>query len=119
MDAVKFIKEFDRMCDSYGGKCENCEGKEFKAKYGREGEACWDVAGEHPEVYVPFVEKWSQEHPQKTRLDDFKEKFPNAKYTAEGIPESCAEFLGYCGECSDDDSKSCAECWNQPLEDKA
>lgn len=49
---------------------------------------------------------------QKTILQDFLEKYPNAKLR-KGIPRGvCAEGLGYC-VCDID--KSCFDCWNTPM----
>ena len=46
---------------------------------------------------VSLVEKWSKEHPQKTRAQDFFEKFPNAARAYKNIPRACAGHCGYCG----------------------
>lgn len=74
MDALKFIEERNRMCDYYTkndgiGGCANCP--EFDS-------ACNVVRYVTPE-YIADVEKWSQEHPRKTRQDVFMEQWPEAE----------------------------------------
>lgn len=65
MDAVKFMKEKDRLCGAY--VCDDCP---LLAK------GCDD--SENIEELVEIVEKWSNEHPVKTRADVFREMFPLA-----------------------------------------
>ena len=110
MDAVEFMKEWQRMCKTFE-VCEDCVG----AKY------CYNFNDFCPENsnnwhnLVPVVEKWSKEHPRKTRLQDFIEKFPSA-LLVDGIPERfCPYDFGYkVEECFGDDD--CEKCWNQPIE---
>ena len=120
MDAVKFLEELKRMCENIGD-CGNCP-----AHFQRSGFFACKL--EHiPESYedfafddlVSFVEKWSAEHPVKTRLQDFMEKHPNAMVKRNGLPPFMPTWLGYC-------SKSChscerqptdKECWDLPLEE--
>ena len=64
MDAVKFLKERVRMCDSFDG----CDGCPLQNE-------CLDT---EIEAMVSAVEQWSKSHPQKTIMQDFFEKFPNA-----------------------------------------
>lgn len=70
---MKFIEERNRMCDYYTkndgiGGCANCP--EFDS-------ACNVVRYVTPE-YIADVEKWSQEHPRKTRQDVFLAHYPDA-----------------------------------------
>lgn len=117
MDAIKFIKEYNRMCDLYvGANCQNCPALKLQVESGR-SDCCWDIAGDLPEYYVPVVEKWSAEHPQKTRMQDFIGKYPNATLISEDMPQTCCMHLGYCDEVECLTYSGCAECWNQPLED--
>lgn len=68
MDAVKFFSEFRRMCKS-SSDCTKCQ---------YHGDMC-DNAIELLEKTVAEVEKWSQEHPRKTRQDVFLEQWPEAE----------------------------------------
>lgn len=119
MDAVKYFKERTRMMDAFGREKSRCIGVHCNiCPLNRENNgkdiSCVEFEGEYPETAVEIVEKWSKENPQKTILQDFLEKYPNAKLS-EGIPKSCCHFLGYPqpNEC---EFKKCRDCWNRPLE---
>ena len=113
MDAVKYLKEKERMCKTK--QYEECplysEDELGITVY------CDDLQEERPEEAVEMVEKWSAENPQKTILQDFLEKYPNALLRANGtgVPESCCKNLGFgqLGECY---KTTCKDCWNRPLE---
>ena len=103
MEAVKYLKEKARMCKG-NEFCYNCPLDE-----------CIEYEKENPEEAVEIVEKWSEEHPQKTILQDFLEKYPNAPVYTEGQPRLCPQVLGYFeGGCTG--AVSCRSCWNRPLE---
>lgn len=61
MDAVKYIKEFKRMCGSHPDCSDGCP---LKRRCG----LLWNtnVNSESIEAIVAIVEKWSKEHPLKT-----------------------------------------------------
>lgn len=61
-------------------------------------EICRILSPENIGEVVPIVEKWSKEHPQKTRLDDLKEKYANANLNAHGFPD----FVLYRGSVRND-----------------
>lgn len=119
MDAVKFLEELKRMCGNTDS-CEDCP------IFGMKEDNCmtltfpcfWDEA-----EIVSAVEKWSAEHPIKTRLMDFLEKFPNAPLY-EGLPKTLPSALGYCrigriytcAECKQN-GKSLKDCWDLPVEE--
>lgn len=106
MDAVKFLMEFNRMHRNH--YCKNCpRGEEWCATFG--------VSKPYLEKLVADVEKWSKEHPQKTRQMDFMEKFPNAMICGDGTPKACCKHLGYTMDCPT--ILNCKECWNKPMED--
>lgn len=116
MDVIKYFEEKKRMLDSLGRKigiCSgvNCSDCPFYAS--SRGLLCGEFEFGHPEEAVAIVEKWAEEHPQKTMLMDFLEKYPNAQLNEIGIPYGiCPEHLGYERniEC-----KNCFVCWNRPL----
>lgn len=62
MDAVKFFKEWKRMCDLCGNDCRKCS----MSKKGN-GDICTNVMRNEPEEAVAIVEKWSAEHPKMDR----------------------------------------------------
>lgn len=81
MDTVKFIEERRRMCNYHHG-CNACPGKEGV-------ELCvFSVgSGRSAKEQVAIVEKWSAEHPRKTRQSVFLEQYPNSLIDDEGILE--------------------------------
>jgi hypothetical protein len=108
MDVIKFLMEYNRMHQLYYGDCENCPRYE-------KGCSLLATNKQYLEKIVADVEQWSKEHPQKTRQQDFLEKYPNARLNEYGFPVICCSFLGYI---SDDDCKSdCKKCWELPLEE--
>ena len=72
MDAIKFINEKTRMCESFGATCIGCPMYSGikKTKY-----ECWMFIITHAEQAVAIVEKWSNEHPVITNLMKFEEVF--------------------------------------------
>lgn len=119
MDAVKFIKERDRMCKSYydaeKGHCtDECPAHDVQ---------CTDLddLSTDAEELVARVEEWSAAHPRKTRQSVFLEQYPNAKVNAKGIVEiwpcdveknmqTAGRCTGiYCVDC-------CREFWMQEVE---
>ena len=80
------------------------------------GEPCFGLETHYPEKAVAIVQKWSDEHPQKTYLSEFLKKYPNAPLVHDGTPEICLRKLGLT------DIKTCrvggcVECWNQHIEE--
>ena len=124
MDAVKYFEEKKRMLDSlgrtkwgcYGVECSNCP--LYFNNSGIEVN-CGELEMSYPERAVEIIEKWSQEHPQKTFLSDFLEKYPKAKLCENHSPYgTCPQNLGYCEEIYCETNKlDCVKCWNRPLEE--
>lgn len=115
MDAVEFIKEQYRMC--FTQKCRPCE------IYNIIGDmmSCDEWCANNSKRAVEIVEKWSQEHPQKTMMQDFFEKYPNAPKRRDGAPILCPDQCGYekqryCVEVNRD-VKECSQCWSRPMEE--
>lgn len=72
----------------------------------------------YPEEAIAIVQKWADEHPPKTIMQDFFEKYPNAPKHDDGTPRLCAKYLGYESlNCALGDDE-CVKCWNQPMEEK-
>ena len=115
MDAVKFLKEVRRMCKSIG--CCDCPLNE--------GQGHCQVSY-HAEAFanaVNAVEQWSSEHPVKTRLMDFLDKFPDVELGCDGYPIIFPSSLGYCGkgvkcrDCEYHGIRRAKECWDMPLDE--
>ena len=104
MDAIKYLKEKERMCY----KQEDCTHCPLKID---DDNTCSILEETNPEEAVEIVEEWSKEHPQKTILLDFLERYPNATLSSKGVPICCALHLGYLDKCE----AICSDCWNRPL----
>lgn len=88
MDAVEFLKQLERFCDHHSD-CESC-GFESNIVCANIRE---DVVTHNPQQLVATIEKWAKEHPQKTYLMDFAEKYPHHRTIASGAPATCRENL--------------------------
>lgn len=125
MEFVKAMKILNRLCN--GTEKPLCIGCPVDAKERDfEGNAypfCasfYVLSRNKPEELEKILEKWDQEHPNKTMMQDFFEKHPDAPENSDGVPVICPYLLGYADEeCVDgeDGKGDCKACWNGPLED--
>lgn len=120
MEAVEFLKEYNRMCDNQDN-CDECNYFDELNKYkiinnedDFDCDNCRIITLDTPEFSVKYVEQWSKEHPKKTRLQDLLEKYPNTPLNIYGTPDFCPENIGMikCNNCTHRQK----ECWNQHLE---
>lgn len=83
-----------------------------------EGLLCTDFETLYPKKAIEVVQKWSDEHPQKTYLTELLENYPNAELN-HGVPKVCLKKLGAVSGCAKtkkgDLYISCYRCWNQPI----
>ena len=102
MDALEFIRERNRMCQSFGDGCKNCPANKDR----------FCIAFNVDEEIVPIVEKWSKENPRKTRQDVFLEQHPEANIE-NGVVDLCPVISGVYedskGYCKNPD-RSCGFC---------
>lgn len=125
MDAIKYFEEKKRMLNSVGRMGNKCDGVSclicpISLRNNGSELDCGAFEIIHPEQAVAIVEEWSQEHPQKTMLSDFLEKYPNAKLNNDGTPyRICPHELGYCDKVDECKPfiRDCVSCWNRPLEE--
>lgn len=111
MDAVKFLKEMKRMCDSFDDYCNGCQISQRAGLF-----ACAYFQYNHPEQAVAIVEKWSAEHPKETRLTRLLKNYPNTPLNDDGIPDSvCTTDFGLME--TDDCDCDCVICWNTTIEE--
>lgn len=82
MDVLNFFSEFRRMCKS-SSDCTKCQ---------YHGDEC-DNAIELFEKTVAAVEKWSKEHPRKTRQSEFLDMLPTARMDDVGILDVCPAIV--------------------------
>lgn len=117
MDAIKFLKERNRMCKT-NVSCYDCPahdlGRSNSCKFAMEN---WTS----PEQQINLVKEWSAAHPCKTRQSVFLEQYPNAKVTSDGTvniwPCDVARNMQNVITCN---SLSCSDCrrefWMQEVE---
>lgn len=115
MDAIEFIRERNRMCATYTPKrCEGCPAD----NYGGCDVACIMIDKIDAERLVPIVEKWSSEHPRKTRQSVFIQQYPEVHciYGVINI-KPCQIVQNYTyGNCDITDCSQCRkEYWMQEV----
>lgn len=101
MDAVLYLKELERL--------ETTDSKLYSQEL--------MMTDKTFEERVAFVEQWSKEHPKKTRMQDFLEKFPKALMNNWGKgehPKVCCLEVGYTNKCPM--CKDCLDCWNKLID---
>ena len=103
------IKDLKRMCKSFKKACNNCP---------LYSDCCGGCITAFPNNADKIVDKWVEEHPAKTYMQDFFEKFPNAIKEKSGEPIPCIgpiypEFYGK--PCP---AGKCFECWNQEMKEE-
>lgn len=114
MDAVKFLKEYRRMCKEYKDS-EDCS---FECPLHTECCGDFNYKYENIQNIVIKVQQWSQIHPQKTMMQDFFEKFPNAPKNDDNTSCFCPTDLGYSDfHCGANGKDACFKCWSRPLEE--
>lgn len=72
MDALEFLRERERMCNSYDG-CKGCPFDNSKCVIDS------TISDEDCKRIVATVEQWSKDHPRKTRQSVFLEQYPEAR----------------------------------------
>ena len=123
MDAVKFLEEVKRMCESFPRCSSNVEECPLYAVQGR---ACLGTVADFAEAVifpkiVDAVEKWSKENPIKTQSSEFLKHYPNATIGRYGVIDICPKAVdkNYTPVKGCDDT-SCDECsyeyWSQEVE---
>lgn len=114
MDALEFLKERKRMCNS----CKNCYGCPL------EGTHCvisHVTPDEDYERIIATVEQWSKEHPRKTRQSVFLKQWPDA-VISNGVlnltPCNIDRSLYDIQRCNGADCSKCRrEFWMQEVEE--
>ncbi len=107
MDAIKFLNEYKRMCNTL--KCVNCP-------------ACTPDcdcilsvdSNTPPEEKIKIIENWSNEHPAKTRQSVFLEQYPEARIRSNGALSVCPAIISAAYRADDggclNSSKGCGSC---------
>lgn len=114
----QYFAEKQRMVKLQTGEvCEiSCEECPLSSMNNGEGIVCSDFETCYPEKAIAIMQKWSDEHPQKTYLSELLKNHPNTLLNDDGTPTFCPYRLGLMG--ADDCRKdgNCVKCWNQPIE---
>lgn len=118
MDALEFLKERKRLCEVYFEKteCKECP---------LENMGCWTAdfcADDSCEKVIAIVERWSKEHPRKTRQSVFLEQWPETEIDKYGCLRLCPELVSadYRNRHGDCPNRVCIDCrrefWMQEVE---
>lgn len=108
--AVNYLKERIRLTNGCGLPCEECRLSRIHSGFDM---SCGELEQYCPERAVEILQKWSNEKPVKTRLEDFTEKYPNyLRETKDDTPNVCCKYLGYIDKCP---LIKCSECWSKPV----
>lgn len=93
MDAIKYFKESFRMCKTISA-CEKCPLYEYNnvlfpcnCSINNDIDNIFDEKNQ--KNVVEIVEKWSKEHPAKTRQSEFLKMFPNTSLRDDNIIDIC------------------------------
>jgi hypothetical protein len=122
MDAVKFVEERDRMCNSFGDRCTGCP-----ASNACKNELCcaFDQGSTLDATdQVAMVEDWSAAHPRKTRQSVFMERYPESLVGDSGVLRLCPRYISAAHRDGDGGCKEpvikcvdcCREFWMQEVE---
>lgn len=119
MDAVEFLKQFNRMCKAYNDDgCKECPA--YRHRCGEEFDGQEDG--------VSIVEQWAKEHPVITRQNKLLNLFPLMDAIEDGCIEICPLLFDRSfhdrndrGWCTENDNKVCPECkrrfWMEELKE--
>lgn len=101
---LDYAHEAQRMCKMVK-HCDDCP------LHG-EGDSCYGIRYV-TQGHIDIVQKWSDEHPEKTRKEAFLELFPKASISSDGLPITCFAFLiGQVNTmCA---GRRCSDCWLKP-----
>lgn len=98
------------LCEN---KCSNCP---LCSNNNGEGLPCPEFEMYYPEKTIEAVQRWSDEHPQKTFLSELLKNYPNVPHEEDGPPINfCPNDLGL--TMTEACDNNCVRCWNQPIED--
>lgn len=120
MDAVKFIEERNRMCESYdrGYGCQMCPACDNELCCAVSVMSKLDATDQ-----IAIVEEWSAAHPRKTRQSVFLEHYPEAALDDNGVLRFCPSDISaahrYSEGCGYPEQR-CTDCrrefWMQEVE---
>ena len=119
MNAIEYFKQRKRMTKvNKNGLCKiNCSECPLDNVNNGMNYTCHQLERLKPEKAIAIVEQWAQEHPEKTYLMDFLEKFPNVARmdSNNNIPMACRKSI-YNGISDKRCLGGCEKCWNEVMD---
>ena len=117
---INFLHELKRLCDSRDECVANAANKEDCPMFGVCKLTYSKICANDAKKAIKTVQKWSDEHPVKTYVQDFFEKFPKAQSDSDGTPYACRKTT-YGGSCqysavAGAGPAPCKACWNEEME---
>lgn len=118
MEALEFLKERKRLCNSY----KNCDGCPFVKGLCAISDITSD---EERKSVIATVEQWAKEHPRKTRQSVFLKQWATAKIDESGCLNVCPYLVSAThrdedGRCAIMMQSKCYDCrrefWMQEVE---
>ena len=113
MEALEFLKEHKRLCNSY----KNCDGCPFVKGLCAISDITSD---EERKSVIATVEQWAKEHPRKTRQSVFLEQWPNCMMGNDGVVRMCPRSVDKMHACNALLFAGCTDCrrefWMQEVE---
>lgn len=107
----RMIKKHKYICEF---ECADCP-----LHWSKNGKSisCTKLEKSYPDKAIAIMQKWSDEHPQKTYLSELLKNYPNTQLRTDGTPNFCPYRLGLSeiDECSE--TRNCIKCWNQPVKE--
>lgn len=115
---VNYARERARMCKYHTTrvKCHECP---MGSSHNGTNYNCECLLFECPQKAIEIVQKWSDEHPVKTRLEDLLEKYPQTQLTnINKAPSFKPCTVGYCDNCDKCLKNHAAYyfCWHEPVD---
>lgn len=116
MDALEFLRERKRMCN-LRKHCEGCPLERDGCGLGT------STPDEEYEKFIATVERWSREHPSKTRQTELLNMFPDAHVSENGSLYICPASVSSAYRDANGNCKvrrlKCADCrkefWSQEV----
>ena len=116
MEFVEYMKIKKRMTkvaadESCGIACAECP---LYIQNTDETSNCSSFELNNPEKAEAIIQKWAEEHPRESILQEFLKHYPNAPLNEHGAPvDICPSNIGYnINICN---YVNCIDCWNQPI----
>ena len=112
MDAVKFLKEKDRLTKDCGIPCKECRLSQYNNGLNMD---CINLRNNKPDKYVDIISKWSEENPSTTNLDIFKkevEKYIKNTFKDIKLKLYCSENMPYLLCPNFSNCENCKKYWN-------